>query len=212
MMGDPIFDAYYASQTQFLLDTFEQERTMQLAGIALLDKIGACIPITHSRGGLHGWAWADARPDLVKGLIQVEPRGPPFYEAVFSKKFVRSWGLTSIPLNYDPPPENKEDPLKTRLLPASTKLEVDCYLQEEPAKQLVNLKQIPILVVTSAASYHATYDHSIVAFLEQAGCERVEHMKLADLGIHGNGHMLFLEKNSDDIAEALDNWVISTFR
>ncbi|KAF8850068.1 alpha/beta-hydrolase [Acephala macrosclerotiorum] len=212
MMGDPVFDAYYASQAQLLADPVEQERTMRLAGIALLDKIGASILITHSRGGLHGWAWADARPALVKALIQVEPRGPPFYEAVFSKKFVRPWGLTSIPLTYDPPPEDEKAPLTTEILRASSEEEVDCYLQEEPARQLVNLKSIPILVATGAASYHATYDHSIVAFLEQAGCEKVEHMKLADLGIHGNGHMLFLEKNSDEIAEALDSWIVNTFR
>ncbi|KUJ06397.1 alpha/beta-hydrolase [Mollisia scopiformis] len=210
MMGDPIFDAFYASQAQFLADPVEQERTMRLTGISLLDKIGECVLITHSRGGLHGWAWADARPALVKVLIQVEPRGPPFHEAIFSTRFVRPWGLTSIPLTYDPSPKDEKAPLRTKLLPASSEQEVDCYLQDEPARQLVNLKEMPILVVTGAASYHATYDHSIIAFLRQAYCEKVDHMKLGDIGIHGNGHMLFLEKNSDDIAEALEKWIDKT--
>lgn len=32
-------------------------------------------------------------------------------------------------------------------------------------------------------------------------------MPLATKGIHGNGHMQFLEKNSDEIAGVLDEWI-----
>jgi pimeloyl-ACP methyl ester carboxylesterase len=183
---------------------------MRLAGIALLEKIGhSSILITHSRGGLHGWAWADARPKLVKTLIQIEPRGPPFYEAVFSTRFVRPWGLTSIPLTYSPSPspDKEKIPLNTKVLKASENGKVDCYLQAEPARKLVNLKEMPILVLTGEASYHAMYDYGTVAFLQQAGCGMVEHLKLEDVGIEGNGHMMFLERNSDDIARVLEGWI-----
>lgn len=80
---------------------------------------------------------------------------------------------------------------------------LDCTLQAEPASQLVNLKKLPILIETGEASYHATYDHCFVQFLRQAGCEKAEHLKLADVGIYGNGHLQFLEKNSDEIARGL---------
>jgi hypothetical protein len=30
---------------------------------------------------------------------------------------------------------------------------------------------------------------------------------LADRGIHGNGHMMMLEKNSDAIAGVIDDWL-----
>ena len=65
---------------------------------------------------------------------------------------------------------------------------------------------MPILIVTAEASYHATYDHCTVKFLEQAGVHST-WIKLADAGIHGNGHMLMLEKNSSDIAELIARWL-----
>jgi hypothetical protein len=79
-------------------------------------------------------------------------------------------------------------------------------MQDEPAKQLVNLAQIPVLTVTSEASYHAMYDHCTVDYLIQAGVE-VEHLKLGEEGIHGNGHMFFMEKNSLEIAERVVDWL-----
>ena len=36
---------------------------------------------------------------------------------------------------------------------------------------------------------------------------RVEHIALADRGIHGNAHMMMLESNSDDIAAAIEGWL-----
>jgi len=33
-------------------------------------------------------------------------------------------------------------------------------------------------------------DAGTVAFLRQAGCTEVDHLRLGDLGIHGNGHLV----------------------
>lgn len=85
-------------------------------------------------------------------------------------------------------------PLSTKTIPSESNHFFNCILQEELARQLINLKNIPILIETGEASYHAMFDHCTFEFLKQAGCERVEHMKLADVGIHGNGHLQFLEK------------------
>ena len=41
---------------------------------------------------------------------------------------------------------------------------------------------MPILVLTSEASYHAPYDHCTVKFLEQAGVKPT-FIRLADQGI-----------------------------
>jgi pimeloyl-ACP methyl ester carboxylesterase len=70
----------------------------------------------------------------------------------------------------------------------------------------VNLENIPILVVTSEASYHAPYDHCTVRYLAQAGVKST-HVRLPDIGIHGNGHMMMLEKNSDAIAKVMADWL-----
>lgn len=50
------------------------------------------------------------------------------------------------------------------------------------------------------------YDRCTIKFLEQAGVN-VEWLRLEDVGIRGNGHMFFLEKNSEEIAEVLERWL-----
>ncbi|PGH08833.1 hypothetical protein AJ79_05837 [Helicocarpus griseus UAMH5409] len=206
-MGDPIFDKYYQSNVQYIVNTVEQETATKAASIALLDAIGPAVLITHSQGGLYGWAIADLRPMSVKALVQIEPKGPPFREAVFSTEFTRPWGLTTIPLGFDPYPTDLSEPLTMKSIPTNSSDRVDCLVQDEPARQLHNLANIPILVVTAEASYHAMYDHCTGLFLEQAGVRTVEHWNLGDIGIHGNGHLLFMELNSDAVAAALIEWI-----
>jgi pimeloyl-ACP methyl ester carboxylesterase len=67
---------------------------------------------------------------------------------------------------------------------------------------------IPILIVTAEASYHAPYDHCTSCFLRQAGVEH-DFVRLADIGIRGNGHMMMLEKNNLEIAGYLRQWLDS---
>jgi hypothetical protein len=86
---------------------------------------------------------------------------------------------------------------------------VRCWAQQEPARKLVNLENTPILIVTSEASYHASYDHCTVRYLAQAGVKST-FIRLPDVGIHGNGHMMMLEKNSDAIAKVMVDWLDRT--
>jgi len=79
-------------------------------------------------------------------------------------------------------------------------------LQTEPARQLVNLADISVVVVTAEASYHAAYDECTVRFLKQAGV-MVSWLRLADQGIRGNGHMMFMEKNNLSIAHLLEKHI-----
>jgi hypothetical protein len=65
---------------------------------------------------------------------------------------------------------------------------------------------MPILVVTSESSYHRGYDHCTVKYLEQSGVH-VTWTKLEDIGIHGNGHMMMLEKNNQEIAAVMARWM-----
>jgi pimeloyl-ACP methyl ester carboxylesterase len=190
MMGDPIFDEYYASTVQFQPDTVIQETKMQAAGAALLDRIGPAVLISHSQGGLMPWVIADVRSNLVRAIISIEPTGPPFIDAVFSSGAARPYGLTDIPLTYSPAPTNATQPLQTQLVPNDAAGLANCTIQAEPPRQLVNLKNIPVLLETSEASYHAVYDDCTFKFLVQAGVP-VQRMKLTDIGIHGNSHMHF---------------------
>ena len=51
------------------------------------------------------------------------------------------------------------------------------------------------------------YDACTANFLHQAGVQ-VEHVRLEDVGIEGNGHMMFMEKNNLVIADSVVlNWL-----
>src|SRR5271163_59304 len=79
------------------------------------------------------------------------------------------------------------------------------------ARQLVNLKGIPVMVMSAEASYHQVYDHCTAKYLSQAGV-KTEHIRLQDKGIRGNGHMVMIEKNNLDIAHLIDNWVVQNVK
>jgi hypothetical protein len=66
-----------------------------------------------------------------------------------------------------------------------------------------------MLIVFAEASYHAAYDHCTANWLTQAGV-RNTMIRLGDVGIRGNGHMMMLEKNSDQIAGVMLNWLTKT--
>jgi len=216
--GDPIFDQFFASQLEDIADTGVIERLNRAAGIALLDKIGPAILLTHSQSGPFGWQLADARPKLVKGILAVEPNGPPFYEmsAVGAPNWFedgplgRAWGITRGPLTFSPPAKDPKELRMTRQASASGPDLVRCWLPAD-ARQLPNLQGIPILIITSEASYHSPYDHCTSEFLKQAGVKH-DFVRLPSLGIRGNGHMMMLEKNNLDIAAELVKWAQQNIR
>lgn len=210
-MGDPVFDRFYASQVQYTTDlTFQQHKT-QAAGSALLDQIGKpVILVGHSSGGQLPIVIADARPGLTAGLILLEPSGPPFTNAgVQGNDSARAWGVADIPLTYDPPVSDPAVDLVKKIVAAPDEDHSGCTLQaDSPApRRLTNLADKPILVVTSESSFHAVYDYCNVDYLRQAGCTSLEYVELGAAGIHGNGHMMFLEKNSDTIQTLLQEWI-----
>lgn len=205
-MGDPVFDAFYAAQVGSLTDDAETQTLVQTAGAALLDRIGPAAIVTHSQAGTFGWLLADARPQLVKAILAIEPAGPPFHNAVFDEDSARAWGLTDIPLTYDPPLAKARDLKKVRQPTADGPGLARCWSQADPPRQLPRLRGIPILIVTAEASYHAVYDHCTAKYLTQAGVES-SFVRLESVGIRGNGHMMMLEKNNLVVAAFLHNWI-----
>ena len=213
--GDPVFDQFFASQLPSIEDYTAQQVLNRDALLALLEKIGPAILLTHSQSGAFGWPVADARPDLVKAIVAVEPNGPPFYAVENigepgwfrdAATIVNGWGITAVPLTYSPAAAKASDLAMAREATPDAPDLVRCWLQKPPARSLPNLTRVPILVVTSEASYHAAYDHCTVKYLQQAGV-RPTWVKLADEGIHGNGHMMMLEKNNMDIAAVMSRWL-----
>jgi pimeloyl-ACP methyl ester carboxylesterase len=211
--GDPTFDQFFASQVEDMSDLAAMERMNRDAGIALLDKIGPAILLTHSQSGPFGWVIADARPRLVKGVLAIEPNGPPFYENPASSgapgwttdgALGRPWGITRNEMTWSPAVSAPADLHMTRQA-AEGPDRARCWLPASPQPHLQNLQGIPILIVVSEASYHALYDHCTSEFLTQAGVAN-DFVRLAERNVHGNGHMMMLEKNNLEIAALLDGW------
>jgi len=213
--GDPLFDAFYASQVDMLTDTVAIETLTRDAGAALLDKIGPAILLTHSQSGPFGWLIADARPGMVKAILSIEPNGPPFYEVNFKgapdwfeydAAPSRFWGITRAPLTYDPPVASPEElsPVLDKSLVEDG--QVQGYLPGGTARTLPRLQGVPILIATAEASYHATYDHCTSRFLTQAAVAH-DFLRLPDKGLRGNGHMVMLERNNHEIADLLIDWL-----
>ena len=121
----------------------------------------------------------------------------------------RPWGIAAGPLTYSPPAANSSDLAIVRQDQPDGPDVSRCWMQKSPARQLPNLQKVPILVVTSESSYHRAYDHCTVKYLEQAGVH-VTWIKLEDVGIHGNGHMMMLEKNNMEIAAVMSRWIEKT--
>jgi pimeloyl-ACP methyl ester carboxylesterase len=212
--SDPYFQAFLATQFPSLADFGAQQRINTTALVALLDKLGPVILLTHSQSGAFGWPVADQRPDLVKAIVAIEPSGPPMHDIAFGA--VPDWfkdiertkvsGLGDVALAYDPPLAPGEALEVVRQDQPDKPDFVRCWAQKAPARQLPNLRKIPVLIVTAEASYHAPYDHCTAAWLKDAGV-RNTMIRLADVGIHGNGHMMMIEKNSDAIAAVIANWL-----
>ncbi len=211
---DPAAQQLAQSQLPAITDFGEQQVLNRDALLALLDRIGPAILLVHSQAGAFGWPVADARPDRVKAILAIEPNGPPFHglEFIGAPNFFKegpialAYGITSVPLTYAPPVKDPSELAIERQDAADGPDLAKCWRQKEPARALPNLQKMPILVLTSEASYHAPYDHCTVKYLQQAGV-KPSWIKLADLGIHGNSHVMMLEKNNREIAAVIAKWL-----
>jgi pimeloyl-ACP methyl ester carboxylesterase len=215
--GDAPFNAFYATQFPSLESYPKQQEINRDAIIALLEKIGPAVLLVHSQSGAFAWPVADARPKLVKAIVAIEPNGPPVYETDFKGApdwFTdvgarKTYGLGMVPLAYHPPLKPGEPLLFVRQDKPDAPELVRGWLQAEPARKLPNLAKVPILILVAEASYHAAYDHVTAAYLTQAGVPN-DFVRLPDIGIRGNGHMMMLEKNSDEIAGVIERWLKKT--
>ncbi|KAM0201261.1 hypothetical protein ACHAPA_002435 [Fusarium lateritium] len=226
--GDPIFAKYCASLATLHLNKVERQSLAQNALQALLGHVGKSVLVGEGSGGNMTWLATDVEPDLVAGTIALEPAGPPFGTAcpkegnpyreyspyIRREEGVRIYGLTDIPLTYDPPCHPHEgfdrpaqDPLDVaRVLAPDRKSE--CFVQRgKLIRKLINLAKIPTTIVTAHASSHGMYDWATVYFLNQAGV-KCGLIRLEERNILGNGHLMFLEKNSDEVAQVVLDWIL----
>ncbi|MFE9445855.1 alpha/beta fold hydrolase [Streptomyces sp. NPDC006602] len=171
----------------FLADFAEGQRLDGERLAALLDRIGPAVLLTHSAGSPGGWLAANRRPELVKGIVAIEPMGPPYAE--FPGLGEITYGLAYAELATDPPIESPDQ------------------LKADPAQYRVpGLSDTPIAVVTGSASASAAQSPPLVEFLRDVGAH-AELIALEDAGIVGNGHGLILEANSAETVKPVIAWL-----
>ena len=209
-MGDPVADAFMKTQVQFIGGR-QAQMTID-ANVALLDMIGTpVILFTHSQGGWFGWNIADPRPDLVRVIVTAEPAAPPIRgvdttNVVYREAGGLAWGVGNTPITYDPPVSEPSELQVELQMEAEGPDLVPCYQQVEPARQLINLTDIPVLFLNGEGGYHRIFDHCLANWLNQAGVV-TEYVRMEEVGLPGNGHMMMLELNSKEIADFVHSWL-----
>jgi pimeloyl-ACP methyl ester carboxylesterase len=206
-MGDPVFDASAKTQTPGVQGRNAEELSTDDL-VQLLDLIGhPVILLINSGVATTGWELADARPKLIKGIVAAEPVAPPIENAERGSTGPgRLWGLTNLPVHYDPPIKEASELQTMRQEKADAPDLIPCWIQKEPAHKLVNLEGVPVLDVSGQASYHRPYAHCVAKWLNQAGV-RTDCVRLEDVGLRGNGHMMLEEKDSTAIAKYFESWI-----
>ncbi len=210
--GDPTFEQFLSSQSDSISTAALQEKLTADGVVALLDKIGPAILIPHSQPGSASWLILDKRPNLVKALVTIEPGGPPVYrDAPFSVGPTFSWGLTNNPITYSPAVSDPTQLKFVRVAINDDPYVKSVFLQDKPVRNLPNLAKVPILLLSSPSGYNTLWDPGTDKFLTQAG---VPHawLKLQNIGIKGNGHFSFIEKNSDQVASVVQSWIEKTVK
>lgn len=213
--GNPIFDQNYMAAVASM-DDRQPQREMNVAALgALFDRIGEAVLVVHSQSGAYGWPVVQQRPNLVKALVALEPSGPPVRDVILTGNGPPDWfgdaedvapyGLAYTPIEYVPALSDPSELEFVKVEPKGPDF-FGCWLQAEPARRLANMEQTPILVLGGEASFYRPYNYCTVEYLEQAGLSP-DFYDLGDMGIHGNGHSMMEEKNSDDVAKIVADWI-----
>ena len=79
-------------------------------------------------------------------------------------------------------------------------------MQDEPVHKLVHFQNMRILSISAEGTYHRVFDVCIPKWLNQAGAKD-DFVRLEDVGIHGNMHEMFLDRNSDEVIKFIDGWL-----
>jgi pimeloyl-ACP methyl ester carboxylesterase len=194
------------------------------------------VLLTHSMSGAYGWRLLELHGDVIAAVVGVAPappgniqKLPPVYEetqtaietevsgrrvridkmgmAVQGRDFVER-KLVGESRFF---PREQLAVYAAELLPIAPKVLLErqnvhgSQLRVSDPKKLAGKR---ILVVTGTADLdHAKeVDGAIVIWLNAHGA-KAEFCYLADRGIVGNGHMLMLEENSDEIADIIMGWI-----
>lgn len=198
---------------------------------------GKIIILTHSLSGPFGFKLAELFPDKISKVIAIEPgllgnfqevSKPIFENDRLVKIKFKGFDFELDMQNYSYPTRQLIDRLtkvNTKLFQKNKKF-IDQYIaslqQVHPKlmyerfninnsqikiKNFSKLKNCNFLIITGTEdSVHVDEDYKIVESFKKYHL-KIDHYKLCELGIIGNGHMMMLEKNSDKIFKLILKWI-----
>ena len=198
---------------------------------------GPAVLLTHSMSGAYGWKTLEQNPDRISAIVGIAASGPgniepvppvlergDGYVVVRRGQFDRRVDLTVARRFDDVIVEKKLIGEDSTRFPREALAAYRASLTETPPRLAYERSNIdgsqlrienfdamagtPILLVTAEADPDHTResDGAIVDWFVEQGLE-AELCYLPDKGISGNGHMMMLERNSDDIAALLADWI-----
>jgi pimeloyl-ACP methyl ester carboxylesterase len=129
------------------------------AYLAELDHVGPSVVIGHSQAGQFGFRAAQARPDLVKALVLVEPA------AMGDAALVRALAGVPVLLLYGD------------------------YIEGDARWPAMRERGLRFAEAIRAAGGSA------------------EVVDLPAAGLHGNSHMVMMDRNSDQVAQLVQDWL-----
>ncbi len=155
----------------------------------LLDRIGPAIVVTHSAGGPSGWLAMEARPNLVKGVLAIEP----------------AMGITDnlASLITFKPALAAGERITTEAQPVERAGLSACNLQPKDKVRTVPAfagKPVRFVVAPLSSPMFTPSVHCSVHTLNQLGA-KATLTRLEDVGIQGNGHFMNEELNNGEIAK-----------
>jgi pimeloyl-ACP methyl ester carboxylesterase len=140
---------------------------------------------------------------VAKGPIYPNGNDSPYF---IDNPATTAYGITNVPLTYSPAVTS---PAQLTYYQEATPdgPDVRCWLQTPGnVHTLPNLQGVPQLLFTAEASSAASTNRCVSKYLTQAGVQNT-WLSLGMVGIHGNGHMMMLEKNHLEIAAFITRWL-----
>ena len=207
-----------------------------LAGAAATSPSGRIVLMTHSMSGALGWKLVEQNRPLIEKVVAVAP-GPPgniqpeatVIEETEDEVVVESFGMTRR-LSRDRAYVGGLEFVTHKLIGTSKRFPdgvLESYAGHVAAvpprllyerqnvggsqlkiENLAAFDGLPVMVFTGSddTDHPKEIDGAVVDWLLDAGA-KAEYWWLPDRGIDGNGHMLMMEENSDELADMIIGWI-----
>jgi pimeloyl-ACP methyl ester carboxylesterase len=218
------------------LDKLNGATVVEGLGALIRSLGGPVVLLTHSMSGCYGWRLLELHGDVIATVVGVAPGPPgniqrqaPVYHETDTVIETEQSG-SRVRVDKTAPVVPSRDFIERKLIGASRYFPRDrladyaASLRPLPPNILLERqnvhgrqvrvsdpnklagKRILVITGTDDLDHSREVDGAIVTWLNAHGA-KADFCFLADRGIVGNGHMLMLEQNSDEIAAIILDWL-----